>query len=214
MCDKCASGVPLPTTGSRRRRLWDLPHQCHCPVVGVCLPLDTLRNVVNKALGGKAVADDYEIHVGAVAECTQRNRLSEQLQSELDKRYAGKARAFKAAKTTRAVADMWAQAVHQCDVAGAFWAALTHPRCDEVLQEVLLRDMHMVQHQAGAAVRIDVAKFKVVLQENAVLGRELAKAQERCARIVAEKSADMERLAGEAMLLRAAGIGRTPASRS
>ena len=56
-------------TSSRRRRLWELTHACHCPVVGVCIPLDTLRRLVNKALGGKALADDYEVHVGAVAEC-------------------------------------------------------------------------------------------------------------------------------------------------
>ena len=34
-----------PSLGSRRRRLWDLPHQCHCPVVGVCFPLFTLRQL-------------------------------------------------------------------------------------------------------------------------------------------------------------------------
>jgi hypothetical protein len=67
-------------TGSRRRRLWELLHACHCPVVGVCVPLDTLRRLVNKALGAQAAADDYEVHVGAVAECGYRNRLSERLQ--------------------------------------------------------------------------------------------------------------------------------------
>ena len=42
-----------PSTGSRQRRIWDLPHQCHCPLVGICLPIDTLRKLVNKALGGQ-----------------------------------------------------------------------------------------------------------------------------------------------------------------
>lgn len=34
------------------------------------------------------MADDYEVHVGAVSECMHRNRLSEALQNELDRRYA------------------------------------------------------------------------------------------------------------------------------
>ena len=72
--------TPLPAIGSRRRRLWDLPHSCHCPVVGVCLPLETLRRLVSKASGGQVMADDYEVHVAAVAECARRNRLSELLQ--------------------------------------------------------------------------------------------------------------------------------------
>lgn len=208
MCDKCAPTVPPVSTGSRRRRLWDLPHPCHCPVVGVCLPLETLRSLVNKALGGKALADDYEVHVGAVAECTQRNRLSELLHGELEKRYARKVQEYRAAKTTKAVADLWAASVHCGDLAGAFWAALTHPRCDDILQEVLCRDMHMLQHQAGAAVRADAAKFNALQQENSVLGRELGKVQERCTRVIAEKSVEIERLAAEMIQLRAVNVGK------
>lgn len=183
-----------PPAGSRRRRLWDLGHECHCPVIGVCLPLDTLRRIVNKALGGKALADDYAVHVGAVAECLHRNRLSEALQNELERRYALDVQRFKSAKDVRALAALWSQAIRQGDVAGAFWAALAHPRCDAILQEVLCRDMHMLQHQAGANVRIDVARFTAVLDENAVLTRELGRAQERSTRVLAEKSAEITQL--------------------
>ena len=197
--------------GSRRRRLWELGHACHCPVVGVCLPLDTLRRLVNKALGGKALADDYDVHVGAVAECMRRNRLSESLQTELDNRYAREVRQFKLAKTTPALAELWSLAIRQGDVAGAFWAALTHPRCDAAMQEVLCRDMHMLQHQAGANVRIDIAKFNALHSENAVLARELARAQERSTRVLAEKTHDIARLS--ALHLRAQADTITKESR-
>ncbi len=197
-----------PATGSRRRRLWELTHECHCPVVGVCIPLDTLRRIVNKALGGKALADDYEVHVGAVAECLHRNRLSEALQDELERRYAQEIRRFKAAKTVRELAVLWSQAIRQGEVAGAFWAALVHPRCDAVMQEVLCRDMHMIQHQAGANVRIDVARFTAVLDENGVLTRELGRAQERSTRLLAEKSAEIARLAVQNMRVQADNISK------
>ncbi len=197
-----------PSGGSRRRRLWELTHECHCPVVGVCLPLDTLRRLVNKALGGKALADDYEVHVGAVAECLRRNRLSESLQTELDTRYALNVRNFKLAKTTPALAELWSLAIRQGDVAGAFWAALTHPRCDAIMQEVLCRDMHMLQHQAGAHVRIDIAKFNALHDENAVLARELGRAQERSSRLLAEKSAEISRLAALHMRAQADNIAK------
>lgn len=207
MCDQCAS--PLPATqGSRRRRLWDLPHQCHCPVVGVCFPLSALRQLVNKALGGKTVSDDYEVHVGAVAECTQRNRLSELLQKDLESRFASTVQGFRVAKDAKSVADLWEAAVRKGDVSGAFWATLTHPRCDEVLQEVVLRDMHMLQHQAGAAVRIDIGRVNELLKENGMLGRELGKAQERCTRVIAEKSAEIEQLQAKLVGQRATVIGK------
>ena len=195
-------------TSSRRRRLWELTHACHCPVVGVCIPLDTLRRIVNKALGGKALADDYEVHVGAVAECAHRNRLSEALQDELERRYVQEVRHFKSAKTVQALAALWSQAIRQGDVAGAFWAALVHPRCDAVMQEVLCRDMHMLQHQAGANARIDVARFSAVLDENAVLTRELGRTQERSTRWLAEKSADIARLTMLNMRLHADNIAK------
>ncbi len=101
------------------------------PANGVCLPLDTLRRLVNKALGGKAMADDYEVHVGAVAQCAHRNRLSEAVQAELERRFALDIQRFKSAKSPRALADLWTEALRQGDVAGAFWATLSHPspRC-------------------------------------------------------------------------------------
>ncbi len=200
--------VSVSTPGSRRRRIWDLSHECHCPVVGVCIPLTLLRRIVNKAVNGKTVADDYEIHVGAVAECGRRNRLSEALQQELEQRYARTIQEFRAAKTTEAVTRLWLAAIEQGDVAGAFWAALTHPRCTSEMQDGLCRDMHMLQHQAGASVRIDLARFNALLEQNKLLTRELGRVQERHARAIAEKSAEIEAQNVRLIQLRAENIGK------
>ena len=53
--------------GSRRRRLWELSRESHCPVIGVCLPLPLLRKLVGKALSQTAPLGDYDLHVGAVS---------------------------------------------------------------------------------------------------------------------------------------------------
>ncbi|MBI1891450.1 MAG: DUF2325 domain-containing protein [Burkholderiales bacterium] len=206
-----AHGFSIPAltfAGSRRRRIWELPQHCHCPVVGVCLPLDVLRRLVNKSLEGQALADDYDMHVGAVAECTRRSRLSESLQRELERRYASTIQHFRRAKSAEAVLGLWTQAVELGDVAGAFWAALTHPRCDEALQELLCRDMHMIQHQVGASVRADLAKLKSVMEENGILSRELGRVQERTTRLLCEKSSEIERLNAQLMHMRAENIGK------
>src|SRR5471032_3078514 len=87
MCDKhqppvitsvAEANAAQEAQASRRRRLWELGHACHCPLVGVGLPLGVLRKLVDKAVaagrpGGQVVADDYEVHVGAVSECGTRN---------------------------------------------------------------------------------------------------------------------------------------------
>ena len=193
---------------SRRRRLWELGHACHCPLVGVGFPLGVLRKLVDKVTNGKVLADDYEVHVGAVTECATRNRLSEALQKELERRYAPVLLRFRAAKTTEQVADLWRAAVAAGDVAGAFWAGLTHPRCSPEVEEQMCRDLHMVQHQAGACVRADITKFNATLLENTRLARELAKSQQRAAALLAEKSADAEKHASQLMQLRAQVVGQ------
>lgn len=199
---------PTASTGSRRKRIWELGTHCHCPLVGVSLPMEVLRRLVNKSLGANAVANDYEVHAGAVSEAARRCKLSELMQSELEARYVREIYAFKAAKSSLAVAEMWVSYLKAGDIAGAFWAALTHPRCDAALQDAMCKDLHMFQHQAGAGVRLEIARFNALAEENAVLGRELGKVQERISRVMAQKTADIDRLQAELLQVRAESIAK------
>jgi len=208
MCDKHSPAKLAEAQASRRRRLWELGHACHCPLVGVAFPLGVLRKLVDNAAHGKVIADDYDVHVGAVTECGSRNRLSEALQKELERRYAAVLQRFRAARTTDDVAGMWRAAVAAGDVAGAFWAGLTHPRCTPALEEQMCRDLHMAQHQAGACVRADLNKFNAALDENKRLQHELAQARQRNAALLQEKSTDAERHAAQLMQLRAQAVGK------
>ena len=210
MCDATgcrAPDIPGPG-GSRRRRLWELPARCHCPVVGVCLPLAALPRLLRKVMDVPAGADDYALHVRCVNECGQRNPLSELLQRELDQRSQLAVRRFAAAKSSEAVAALWAEAVARGDIAAALWAALTHPRCDEALTERLYREVHMLQHQAGAAVRADAERLQARAAQAAAAMRELAALQARQRRLQDERAAEVERLQVQAMRLRAELIGR------
>lgn len=113
---------------------------------------------------------------------------------------------FKHAQTVGALSQLWAQAIEQGDVVGAFWAALTHPHCDDALQKTLCRDMHLLRHQAAADARADIAKSNTLLEENAVLARELGKVQKRCTRLLTEKSNEIEQLSAQLMQARSENI--------
>ena len=211
MCDKHASTQPCPNEGpqsSRRRRVWELSHACHCPLVGVGLPLNGLRKLVEKVTGGKVLHDDYDIHVGTVSECALRTPVADAVQKELERRYAQHIQRFRAAKTTEQVEAMWEAAVAAGDVAGAFWAGLSHPRCTTALEEKMCRDIHMVQHQAGACARADMNKFNAIVADNARLERDVARLQERCNALALEKAGDAERHDALLMAARAATIAR------
>ena len=212
MCDKHQAPMAVPAAEPvRRRRIWDLPHTCHCPLVGVGLPLGVLRKIVSKAVGGKVMADDYEIHVGAVSECGSRNRLSEAVQKELERRYAVVIQRFRLARDAAALETLWVAAVVSGDVPGPFWAGLSHPQCTPELQERMCRDLHMIQHQAGAATRADINRLQALEQANAAQERELARQQQRSAAWQADRHAEQEAHSAAMMQLRAQLVGRDSA---
>lgn len=194
-------------TCSRRCRLWELGSRAHCPVVGVCLPIAVLRRVVEKAFRGKNIDKDYDLHSGAVGECRSRTKLAEDMQRELEQRYALAVRQAARLKTTETLTAWWRE-VSPKDLAGPLWATLTHPRCSPELHDRVLDEVHMLQHQVGAAQRADMKQMTSLLDENAVLARELADAQQRNTQLASENAGRMKLLQGQVMQLRAEVITR------
>lgn len=199
---------PAPPPGTRRRRLWDLPAHAHCPVIGVCLSLATLRRVADKALGGEVLAGDYELHSGAVQECGHRGALAEALQRELDRRHAPALRRSGALKEADALQRWWRDAVQGDDLAGALWATLTHPRCGDALEEQVLHDVHMRQHQLGEGQGEERRRLAALQARNEALDTELARQLERHGRAVAEQARKIEQLQAALVSARAELIGR------
>ena len=198
---------PTPT-GSRRRRLWELDGHAHCPVIGVCLPITALRRLVDKVLGGQAAADDHELHCGAITDCKQRSPIAEAVQRELERRCMPALRQAAHAKTTAALAAWWNEASQGNDLAGAFWATLTHARCTPALEHQVLGEVHMLQHQVGMGRRVNLQRFEALVDENAVLARELRAAQQRATRQADEHTRRTEELQGRQVHLRAQLIAR------
>jgi hypothetical protein len=188
--------------------VWELANHAYCPVIGVCLPIAALRRLVDKQLGGRALADDYELHCGVIADCKQRTPMAEAVQRELDRRYAGALQASARTKTGEALAAWWSESLNGKDVAGALWATLTHPRCDTLLEERVLRDIHMLQHQVGAADRADQRRLAELTEANERLARELVALQQRSTQQAAEQARKLEQTQAQALQLRAELISR------
>jgi hypothetical protein len=137
-CAVVAPAAPEPPAGSRRRRLWELGSQAHCPVIGVCLPLAAMRRLARKVLGGEPIADNYELHRGMVADCRRRTRMAEAVERELDRRFMLPLRRAAAVKTDAALAAWWQEQGASKDLPGALWATLTHPRCSTAIEHQVL----------------------------------------------------------------------------
>ncbi|QKO22539.1 DUF2325 domain-containing protein [Rhodoferax sp. BAB1] len=198
-----AMTVPHPGNSSRRRRLWELDGHAYCPVIGVCLPLPLLRRLAEKTLGKLGPYSDYEVHCTVVTECRRRSPLSETLHKELENRYALVLRAAQQLKSTEALGAWWTDCRASADWAGALWAALTHPRCDAELEQRILGEVHMLQHQVGMVTRADLTRLETLHDENAILARELAHAQQRSLQQASLHSARLEQQQAETLRLRA-----------
>ncbi len=197
------SAVIAAISRKRRRRLWELAERLHCPVIGVCLSVETIRRLVARVHPTPAPLDDYDCHAVCVSAAARRGLLSEQLQDALERPHQLAIGQFRALRDRQALADRWQAAKASGDIASALWAVLTHPLLDADLEETVSRDVHMIQHQAGAAERIDRRGYEALGREHAALVREYGKVQQRMTLFAEEKSAQLAQL-GE-QLARARG---------
>lgn len=175
----------LPTgirNGSRRRRLWELNHRHHCPVIGSCLPMDDLRRLARRAGFEEKHSPDYALHVCAVGQAQERTAFAKAIQRELERRYAAMVTRFAPAHDGAALLALWHEASASGEVAGALWAALTHPACDEATDKEIYGDIHMLSHQLGAGLRADLKRMAALDAELVRVAGEAQRDRERAQR--------------------------------
>ncbi|WP_457325760.1 DUF2325 domain-containing protein, partial [Roseateles sp. P5_E11] len=197
----------LPSlTGSRRRRLWELGSHAHCPVIGVCVPLERVRILARKLLVLQGDEDDYTLHCSLVTAAARRNAVSESLQKDLEQRFALDVRNAAQAKCRESLMSWWRNRAVQGEIAGALWATLTHARCDEWLEMRVLGQVHMLQHQVGAAQRMDLAAHRELSAEHQALARDYAEVQQRVTGWSLERAREQQAWEQERMQFRATQI--------
>jgi len=205
MADSCcaAHAAPPASTGSRRRRLWELGSHAHCPVVGVCVPLERMRVLARKLLVLQGDEDDYTLHCSLVTAAARRNAVAEALQKDLEQRFALELRSAGQAKCRDSLMAWWRGRAAQGEIAGALWATLTHARCDEWLEMRVLGQVHMLQHQVGAAQRVDMVRHRELVTEHQALARDYAEVQQRVTAWSQERAREQQALEKERMQQRA-----------
>lgn len=181
---------PARASGSRRRRLWEIPHRLHCPVVGVCFDCDELRALMRKVMHFPPDTSDYVLHTTAVGNCDQRGQLAELLQRTLEQRFRLTLKSLSAVKDVDALRKAWSDACGAGrNVPAMLWACWTHPALDSELEQKIYGDIHMLQHQLGSGTRADLDAMRRMNGENAALRQQLAIAQAAVEETRADKAA-------------------------
>lgn len=201
------STAPIQT--SRRRKLWEVPHKCHCPIIGTCFAVDELRTLMHKAMPLPRGTIDFVLHTTAVGNCETRSRLAEILHKTLEKRYQLTIKRFAAAKTSEALRGLWRSATQSgSDIPGALWAAWSHPACDATLEQEIYGDIHMIQHQVATGTRADLKAMQGLRDENTQLRRQLDQAQRESEALRNEKALETQKLKAQISALQAGEVGR------
>ncbi|WP_456406630.1 DUF2325 domain-containing protein [Thiolapillus sp.] len=158
---KSANTLPEKhATGKGRKKLWELEDRFHCSIVGTCLSLEELQKLARKLrVPQRIVNNDYRLHsafVGLIGEHSSESRL---INKRLDRKYRATIRQFNAATDSTQLRKLWRDALHKGDIAGAFWALVTHPQSDESLLFDIYGKVHMLSHLSGASIRVDMQQL-------------------------------------------------------
>ncbi|HIO97226.1 MAG TPA: hypothetical protein EYG71_04795, partial [Leucothrix sp.] len=160
-----------PPTALKKRatrlKFWEMKSRYHCAVLGTCLTLKELRIIAKKAdIDDINQWDDYDMHVSFIRILSDKSHISILVTKALDQKYALIIKQLSKTKNEDNRIDVWNKAVETGDVAGAFWAILTHPHTTEETMFQLYGKVHMLSHLSGASARIDMKEFYNLEQEN------------------------------------------------
>ncbi len=179
--------------GARRARIWDLSAHLHCSVVGTCLTAGELRRLFRR-LGDPDAdsASDHDLHGRGVRAASRPEEGGKLLNKALDKRHETAIRRFAKIETAAELRGLWTKALDQGEIAGPYWALLTHPATDAALARDLFGDVHMLSHQVGAAARLDIVRLRRLEAELTQRDERLARSLERLDAAMAERVALQE----------------------
>jgi hypothetical protein len=191
--------APLPVVQGfalrQRRKLWDFSTNLHCSIIGTCMTVGELRKIVRKAFDGPSDhLSEHDLHQKGVQLASAHAGPAKLLQKALDTRHGSWIRQFEAAESPADVLRLWDEAKKAGDIAGGYWAALTHPHSEGETIRTVFADVHMLSHLVGAANRADIRQLTKLEKENAALAKKVERQEAHLRTMLVERDREIMRL--------------------
>ena len=133
----------------------------HCSIIGTCLGHSDLLRIGRKnGYAPDANATEYHVHSFFVQCAEEKSRLSRQLHKALDTRYRVAILASNAAQNEEDLNAFWSDAFAGGDIAGAWWALVSHPLTSDELMIRAFGEVHMMSHLTSATHRAVADRLK------------------------------------------------------
>jgi len=178
-----------------RRKIWEFATNLHCSIIGTCLSTAELRQILVK-LGRKeaTTASEHDLHVSGVLIAGQRHEGAKLLHIALDRRHRVAINQFGKTKIAEEVRAAWKEAVQRGDIAGAYWASLTHPATNDALLREIFAEVHMLSHLVGGANRADIRRLRQLEEANTELEAKVGRQQQRLRTAIISRDATIQEL--------------------
>jgi len=195
-----AFAVPLPfqppsgdgaaKSGMQRLRIWDIPAMFHCSIIGTCLTAGELRQLLIRAGQEDArTATDHVLHGRGVRLAGQRDQAARLLNKTLDRRHETSIRRIARQADEEALRAMWRECFDRGDIAGPYWALMSHPASSPAFAREIFGEVHMLSHLVGSASRLDLARLTRLERD---LAQEKDKSRRQQARLKAAAAGRIE----------------------
>lgn len=206
MCEHCRTTGPARTSGSGgRRKLWSIPGEFHCSIVGTCLSSDDIAWLCRRlGLVPSADARPYDIHRYFVERAGVDGPESRLMHKRLDETFAGAIRRFARETTEEGWLALWESSVGAGAVAAAYWAVLSHAGIPDAVRARAFADVHMLSHLMGGESRKQLRENQELARRCAELEGRLVRHERSAADRLAEKDARIRELEAQLAERRAA----------
>jgi len=178
-----------------RKKLWQLHINFHCSIIGTCLTLEELRFIAKKHLpAATSTTSDHELHSAFVCLAKAPDDVIRHCQKRLDKKYSAIIKQCARFKTDSCLLSLWKLALTSGNIAGTYWAIVTHPHSSESLLEQVFGEVHMLSHLSGASTRTDIKLLGKLRHEKTLAETSLSQNTDTFNKRLNKKQNEIDRL--------------------
>lgn len=178
-----------------RSKLWEISPRFHCSLVGTCVQMSELRQVIKRCnIHLPDDASEYSLHSTFVNMADIPSPAMRMLQKMVDRRYTTEIKAFAKAKSSQEMEQLWYEFFDRGKIAGAYWALMSHPALERQLASQVHGEIHMLSHQASITWQADRRRLSRQKQQLDELEKQLAKASAILRETVQERDLALEKL--------------------
>lgn len=150
-----------------RKKIWEINSSFHCSLAGTCLSLEETKKIFRKSgITLPPGVRDYEIHGATVNFLSVKNDVAKSIHNFIEKKYTYFINMFGNASSEEELMHLWDDFLEKGNIAGAYWALMTHPSVTQRNLDRAFGDVHMMSHINGSSSRASIREVGELKRAN------------------------------------------------